>query len=339
MIGKDSGQVLYSHARESDLGENLATGPHKDQALARLWRKVVETGSFAMEDFSFYGPSNRQAAFVGAPVTDEVGTIVAVAALRLPTKAINDIVQQRHGLGKSGESYLAAKLNGHISFRSDLLFLGDGKYVMGFDCTDVAPAYLKRTMEGEDSKGIFTNSKGELVIVHAEPLKLQGLNWGMVTLLPLEEALTERIAEEQEDFFTKYTKKYGYYDLFLIHPEGFVFYSVAHEADYHSNLVKGQYADSNLGVLLRNVLQSKTFGMADFAPYAPSKGEPAAFIAQPILDSNGNVQMVVALQLSLQSINGVMRQREGMGKTGETYLLGPDKRMRSDSFLVPAHGV
>ncbi len=325
---------MYTHAKESDLGENLAAGPHKDQALARLWRKVLETGAYTFEDYSFYAPSNGQTAFVGAPVRDETGNIVAVAALQLPTKVINSIEQQRLGLGKTGESYLAAKANGRILIRSDLQFLGDGKYVIGFDLTDAAPAYVKRVLEGEEVKGVFTNSKGALVLVRADPLNVQGLNWAMITLYPLEEALTEKAAGEEEDFFAKYIKKYGYYDLFLIHPNGSVFYTVAHEADYQSNLVKGQYANSNLGELFRSVLQTKIFGMADFAPYAPSKGEPAAFIAQPIL-ADGKVELVVGLQLSLESINAIMRQREGMGKTGETYLVGADKRMRSDSFLDP----
>ncbi|MCP4694555.1 MAG: methyl-accepting chemotaxis protein, partial [Desulfobacterales bacterium] len=44
---------------------------------------------------------------------------------------------------------------------------------------------------------------------------------------------------------------------------------------------------------------------------------------------------IVALQLSLDAINNIMQQRDGMGKTGETYLVGPDKLMRSDSFLDP----
>ena len=74
--------------------------------------------------------------------------------------------------------------------------------------------------------------------------------------------------------------------------------------------------------------------MADFAPYAPSGGEPAGFIAQPVV-FDGKVELIVALQLSLDAINGIMQQRAGMGKTGETYLVGSDKLMRSDSFLGP----
>ena len=89
-----------------------------------------------------------------------------------------------------------------------------------------------------------------------------------------------------------------------------------------------------MGKLARKVLQSKQFGLADFEPYAPSNGEPCAFIAQPVVH-NGQTEMIVALQLSLDAINGIMQQRAGMGKTGETYLVGTDKLMRSDSFLDP----
>lgn len=80
------------------------------------------------------------------------------------------------------------------------------------------------------------------------------------------------------------------------------------------------------------VLESKQFGMADFEPYEPSNGEPVAFIAQPVIH-NEKVQMIVALQLSLKAINSIMQQRQGMGDSGETYLVGPDKLMRSDSSM------
>ncbi len=82
------------------------------------------------------------------------------------------------------------------------------------------------------------------------------------------------------------------------------------------------------------MLETRQFGIADFEPYAPSNNEPSVFIAQPVVQ-NDQTDVVVALQLSLEAINSIMQQREGMGKTGETYLVGPDKLMRSDSFLDP----
>ena len=44
---------------------------------------------------------------------------------------------------------------------------------------------------------------------------------------------------------------------------------------------------------------------------------------------------MLAFQLSLKAINTIMQERDGLGKTGETYLVGADNLMRSDSFLDP----
>jgi methyl-accepting chemotaxis protein len=171
-------------------------------------------------------------------------------------------------------------------------------------------------------------------MVSADPLEIHGLKWGMITKMNMEEAIVPKEEGADKDFFANYIEEYGYYDLFLIHPEGHVFYTVTREADYGTNMVDGKYSDSNLGKLTRRVMQSKSYGIADFEPYAPSNGQPAGFIARPVV-RGGEVQLVVALQLSLEAINGIMQQRDGMGETGETYLVGPDKRMRSDSYLDP----
>ena len=142
------------------------------------------------------------------------------------------------------------------------------------------------------------------------------------------------VSKHDDLYFNKYMSTYGYYDLFLIDKNGYVFYSAAKEADYHTNMVNGKYSSSNLGQLVRKVLTSRQFAIADFSPYAPSNDEPAAFAAIPLLKGN-EVEMVVALQLSTARINAIMQEREGMGDTGETYLVGSDKLMRSDSFLDP----
>ena len=43
----------------------------------------------------------------------------------------------------------------------------------------------------------------------------------------------------------------------------------------------------------------------------------------------------LVLRLPMNLINNRLLEREGMGLTGETYLVGPDLRMRSDSFKDP----
>ncbi len=111
---------------------------------------------------------------------------------------------------------------------------------------------------------------------------------------------------------------------------------MAREADYRTNLLNGKFKDSGLGKLVRKVLETKKFAIADFESYAPSNNEPAAFIAKPLVHEN-EVELIVALQLSIESINGIMQERTGMGETGETCLVGSDNLMRSDSFLDPTN--
>ncbi|HMB31768.1 MAG TPA: hypothetical protein VKN82_08085, partial [Desulfohalobiaceae bacterium] len=335
IICKPHGHVMYTHSQEDDLGTNLGYGPYREEGLARLWEKVVRQKSFVIEDYSAYSPSGgKQEAFVGGPIKNNAGKMVAVVALQISSQSINDIVQQRQGLGKTGETYLATEQNGRIEFRSNLQTMGDGNFVIGKDVTDIAPAYLEETLSGKQVLDVYTDSAGNPVMVTGSMFNVgSGIKWAMITKQNLEEALTFTEKKGQEDYFTKYIKSYGYYDLFLINKKGYVFYTVGKEADYHTNMLEGKYSDSNLGKLTRKVLRTKSYAMADFASYAPSGGKPASFVARPLIHNN-KVEMVVALQLSLQDINNIMQERTGMGESGETYLVGPDKLMRSDSFLA-----
>ena len=138
----------------------------------------------------------------------------------------------------------------------------------------------------------------------------------------------------RDAYLKTFAEKYQYYDVFVITPDGEVVYTVAREADYQSNLLSGPYRQSGLGQLFERVTRTGQFTVQDFSRYAPSNNAPAAFIGAPVYEGQ-QLKYVVALQLSTERINHVMSGREGRGQTGESYLVGPDRRMRSDSFLAP----
>ena len=77
----------------------------------------------------------------------------------------------------------------------------------------------------------------------------------------------------------------------------------------------------------------------DFKSYVPSYQDPAAFIASPIIQDNKQLGVII-FQMPIDRINSVMTQNQkwqdaGLGLSGETYLVGADKKMRSISrFLV-----
>lgn len=150
----------------------------------------------------------------------------------------------------------------------------------------------------------------------------------------VEDTGNSSIAPRTDQFLSDYTAAYGYYDLFLIGPDGHIFYSVERESDYDTNILDGPYSDSSLADAVDQAIRGGDFGFGDFRPYAPSGDAPAAFIVRPLM-TGGDIELLVGLQMPLEQINGIMQERTGMGETGETYLVGPNGLMRSDSFLSP----
>ncbi|SEH05123.1 Methyl-accepting chemotaxis protein 4 [Candidatus Venteria ishoeyi] len=320
------GNVVYTLEKESDLGANLITGTLKNSGLGQAFKKA--RNQVVIQDYTYYEPSKDHAAFIATPLKDARGNYIGVAAFQVSSKEVNDIVQSRLGLPSQTETYLVGKQGGNTFLRSD---------------RTVKKGKIGNSKTGIDIDAVFKGDSGEIfkmgttnrleLSIYA-PLKIKGINWGVITTVDMEEILTQKEEGQTKDFFQEYVAARGYYDLFLVEPEGFVFYTTSRESDYQTNMISGRYSSSNLGKLIRQVKASKQFGFADFTPYAPSDDKPAGFVAQPIMQE-GKVVMIVALQLPIDKINAVMQERTGLGKTGETYLIGPDKLMRSDSFLDP----
>ncbi len=132
----------------------------------------------------------------------------------------------------------------------------------------------------------------------------------------------------------RFVAERGYYDFFLIGKDGDVLYSVEKEADLETNLVTGPWRETGLAEVFRGAMKAageREVVFSDFAPYAPSAGEPAMFVATAMRDADGQVLGVLGLQVPTERIKSIMQFTAGMGATGETYLVGEDLLMRSDS--------
>jgi len=141
----------------------------------------------------------------------------------------------------------------------------------------------------------------------------------------------KKIYNEIDPFFKKYIKRYNFEDIFLICSDhGHVMYTALKEDDLGTNLALGKYRYSGLGKLWNKVISNRKNIMVDFSYYSPS-AENAAFIGTPVFDANGKLIAVIAMQLSLEKINEIMQGVIGLGETGETYIVGNDYLMKSDS--------
>lgn len=334
VIKAETGHIVYSQMKKSDLGTNLSAGLFREEGLARLWEKVMESSEPSVEDFSAYSPENgSQAAFVGAPVSF-FGDIVAVVALEITSEPINTIVGRREGMGDSAVTFLAGFNNSKdIVLKSNKVSTDKNTTTRNIG-QQISMPFIENAISGKPGKEMVTDETGKLSIVSYDPISIEGIRWTIVSMIHLEEVISPRVEGEKEDFFSKFIKKFGYLDLLLINKDGYCFYTVNKGKEYRTNIIHGQYVGSNLEQIVNNVIETKKFGFVDFAPYPPNNNKPYAFMAQPMI-INEIVEAVVAVKLSYNEINSIMQQREGMGISGETYLVGQDKLLRSDTYSSP----
>ena len=250
------------------------------------------------------------------------------ATVNSSDKFVESILENREGLGKSGMTVLVGMDGKQTVFRSKQLSAKGRKGSL------LDSPWLKKALSGQSGHGFAVGRGNEYLMVAYTPLRIPGqTKWAMISTASAREVLAPRGAAKKTDLVVRYKEKYGYGNVFIIGADGYVLHTAKHGVDRYTNLLTGPMKKTNLGTLVKKVIKAKNFGMADFKHYGPSRNIPAAFMAQPVV-VDGNIQFLVAVQLSLDQINSVTAERNGLGETGETYLVGRDRLWRSDSFYV-----
>ena len=137
--------------------------------------------------------------------------------------------------------------------------------------------------------------------------------------------------------FRRLAEVFGYRDIFLVDVDtANVVYSVAKEADMGSNLKTGVFADTALAKTFDEIRKSRDPNfvyISDVEHYKASFGEPAFFIGTTVFDGDKFIGALI-YQLNPDQIDHVMTddkkwEQQGLGKTGETFLVGQDFKLRS----------
>jgi methyl-accepting chemotaxis protein len=148
--------------------------------------------------------------------------------------------------------------------------------------------------------------------------------------------------QEYHPILNKYLKTFGYYDIFIVEPDsGHIIYSVFKELDYATSLLTGPYKNSGLAQAFKQAMKLQDEDdtvLIDFAPYIPSYNAAASFIASPIMRGKERLGILI-FQMSIDGINDIMTNHRswkntGFGESGETYLVGEDGLLRSQSRLL-----
>ncbi|MFT5098671.1 MAG: PAS domain S-box-containing protein [Planctomycetaceae bacterium] len=215
LIDNQDGRIIYSVFKEIDFGTSLLTGPYKDSNLARVFnaaRVSTDPEFVAIVDFEPYTPSyGAPAAFMASPIIHN-GKIIGVLAFQMPVDQINDIMTSQQawqsiGLGLSGETYLvgADKL---LRNQSRFLIEDRENYLEMIRATGTPEETVQKidsfdnsiglqkvdtegtraALAGESNTRIFPDYRGVPVLSSYRPLKLQGLDWVIMSEIDETEA-------------------------------------------------------------------------------------------------------------------------------------------------------
>lgn len=215
LINHRTGDMVYSVYKETDYGTNLLNGPYSRSGLGEVVREVIanpQAGSIQVVDFKPYRPSyEAPAAFVAVPIFSGFNQI-GILAVQVPIDKINQVMSQDNdweaaGLGKTGEAYL---IGDDFSMRSmsrslqekpkqykalvrrngtpkrDIELIEKLNTTIGLQKVDNQASQL--ALGGEKGIKVVKDYRGVDTLTAYAPLELQGLDWGILAQMDLNEA-------------------------------------------------------------------------------------------------------------------------------------------------------
>ncbi len=221
------------------------------------------------------------------------------------------------GLMQARQSAVLSYLN---SVKQDMAVLGDNKTFLSALTSYNSALGDFENPEEELQKLFITNNKNK----PNERYKMDDAMDG---------SLYSIFHADFQPWFRKFLVERGYRDILMLNANGVVAYSAAKLRHFASDLKKGKLKDSSLGELYKALSANPKQGailFKDFASYDIDGGAPAAFIGTPLIVSEV-VEGFLIFQLSADRINEIMGDLRGQGDTGETYVVGSDNLMRSNS--------
>jgi PAS domain S-box-containing protein len=145
-----------------------------------------------------------------------------------------------------------------------------------------------------------------------------------------------------DEEFREFSNRFEINSVYLVLAEGErVAYSTNRGIELGTSLTNGPHRESNLGrvaLAATNVEIGETV-FSDFEKYLPALGQPTAFVAAPVFRLSERIGTVI-FEISIYTINDIMTSHQswqdvGLGVSGETYLVGEDLLLRSQSrFLI-----
>lgn len=192
LVGAD-GRVLYTVHKRDDLAAGLAGEGAPDTALSRLFADLAAdpvAGRVAMADYTAYAPAGgRPTAFLGSPIVLMVGNtprLLGALVVALSDGALDGIMRSGHGLGETGDVYVA----------------GQDHRLRSNPRLSPEPAVLRRRADGPAVDAALAGRTGVMTavgitgaesVVAYQPHEYLGVRWAVIAEATVDEVVAPAV--------------------------------------------------------------------------------------------------------------------------------------------------
>ena len=137
----------------------------------------------------------------------------------------------------------------------------------------------------------------------------------------------------QLNYINNFVKHHEHTDIFFINTQNNQIFYTLNSPELLTKEIDSKN-NSDMLVMLKNMYKTQKTQVLDMHIFSlKDYDKPNIAIATPVVKENKTLAILL-LVIPNTDINNMVKYRTGMGKTGESYIVGMDKRLRSNSYLV-----
>ncbi len=220
----------------------------------------------------------------------------------------------------------------------------DEKYI-DMDMAQIArisPSYrtvVSQSKGGRSGSGFYdwpepdgTVKEKYMYIVAVDPRTADGAGLTVAATAYVEEFVSGFISPSASELFLRRFIERGVFDdLYLVDKQGIVTWSAKHSIGIGTDLYTGRYSDKNIFKVFEEALEKKTVAVSDFDRLSED-GEVKLFFSSPVYDDKSDqLSGSLIAEISSERIDKIMHQQMGLGESEESFLVGADFLLRSNS--------
>jgi methyl-accepting chemotaxis protein len=191
------GNLVYTVFKELDYATNLNKGKWKDTDLGNVFRAAAgaaKPGSISFFDFRPYAPSaDAPASFIGTQLVDANGKMKGVLAFQMPVDEMNSLMQDKAGLGETGQTYIVG---------TDHLMRSQGRFTKKptILARKIDTELVNHALAGKAGVGDAINERGQPTRLAYSHTNFHGSRWAFIAERTVDEISAPIVTLRNEMF-------------------------------------------------------------------------------------------------------------------------------------------